>query len=180
MQFPVIEENQSEKAKDDIHDNDDMKFNPDIIDSDDEHKMSQNEQNDDQMHEFSSDINDNNEDEQKSISWIYACAQYLFMKYIDVESEFSINVSHKTREDLLLFFMKDQKGGFEYILDKYNIETSIQSDHAISMITKYLYNIFNKSFGEVWELLSGDSFVRFMQTKEYQFLLKKHQQTTHL
>lgn len=165
LQFPIIEENQSEKAIEDGNNNEyELKFNPDIIDSDDDKE---------QHDELSS---DNNNDKDVSISWIYKCAQYLFMKYIDVESEFSINVSHKTREDLLLFFMKDQKGAFEYILDKYNIETSIESDHAIFIITKYLYNIFNKSFGEIWELLSGDSFVRFMQTKEYQFLLKKHQQ----
>jgi len=87
---------------------------------------------------------DENEDEQSEIDlqWIYDYAQYLFIKYIDVESEFSINVSYLAKQDLLLFFSKEMDKGFEFILNKHGISTSVlNSTENMEKETDYLMKI---------------------------------------
>eukprot|EP01083_Nonionella_stella_P196234 722214_1 len=116
---------------------------------------------------------------------MYEHAQHLFLKYIDTESEFTINVSYEARKDLLLLFSKDKVLGFQSILMKNEI-TNVQSNEMVFskmdqlvrslVIKEFLYSMFDCALSEIWKLLSSDSYVRFMQTKQYQYLLK-HQKT---
>ena len=115
------------------------------------------------------------------IVWMYEYAQYLFIKYIDVDSEFSINVSYGSRQNLLLFFSKNMEQGFEYILNKKGIispvllkETEL-NDKYVNIIKLWIYHMFDHTLSEVWNLMSSDTFIRFRHTAEYKYLLKKYQ-----
>eukprot|EP01083_Nonionella_stella_P146194 459445_1 len=118
---------------------------------------------------------------------MYDHAQHLFLKYVDSSSKFTINVSHTARKDLLLFFSRDRSSGFEAILKKNEItklkvaSTDESKEAALSrndqlirslVIKEFLYLMFDNALAEVWKLLSSDSYTRFMQTKQYQYLLK--------
>lgn len=126
---------------------------------------------------------DENEDEMTP-KYIYEYAQYLFLKYIDAEAEFGVNVGYKSREELLLFFSKTMDKGFEYVLNKYGITISVMNsddfaenyDEYISKFKQFLYFAFDDAVSEVWNLLSKDSFIRFTETTQYKYLLKKYQQ----
>eukprot|EP01083_Nonionella_stella_P196235 722218_1 len=118
---------------------------------------------------------------------MYDHARHLFLKYVDSGSKFTINVSFRIRKDLLLFFSTDRSTGLNAILKKH-VNTSAPSAPLIAplskkaqivrslMIKEFLYLMFDGALAEVWKLLSSDSYVRFMQTKQYQYLLK-HQKT---
>eukprot|EP01083_Nonionella_stella_P028098 77370_1 len=111
---------------------------------------------------------------------MYEHALNLFMKYLDSESEFTINVSYGTQKDLLLFFSGDKASAFDEILNK-NALIRVESREVIFsktdqlvrslVIKESLYLIFDSALTEVWRLLSSDTYIRFMQTKQYQYLL---------
>eukprot|EP01084_Bolivina_argentea_P218417 370666_1 len=108
---------------------------------------------------------------------MYEYAQHLFLKYIDADSNFTINVSYASRKELLLFFSHDQERGFQYILDQsgvnINTDTNAKAHQLRSMVIKqYLYHVFDRTLSDVWKLLLSDTYVRFMQTKQYQYLVE--------
>eukprot|EP01083_Nonionella_stella_P030113 82649_1 len=102
----------------------------------------------------------------------YEAAQYLFLKYIDVESDLMINVSHTIRKELLLFFSKERQKGFEFII-KSKSEKPVPALVRSLMIKQHLYGAFDEALGEIWELLSSDTYFRFLHTKQYQYLITK-------
>ena len=118
-------------------------------------------------------------DDEMSIECIYCYAKYLFMKYIDVDSDFTINVSHIPRQNLLLFFGKKMENGFEFILNKKGVMTPVllkeaeQNEQYVCIIKSWLYHMFDNALIEVWNLLSSDTFVRFMQGEEYHYLVNE-------
>eukprot|EP01084_Bolivina_argentea_P125058 221605_1 len=119
--------------------------------------------------------NDKNDEIMISIQNAYDYGWYLFMKYIDVESEFSINVSYQPRRKMLLFFSKTMENGFNNILEE-EFECGQKKkldEHQKSEIIKiWLYQMFDELVCEVWDLLANDSFVRFMNSTQYEYLLK--------
>lgn len=116
------------------------------------------------------------------IEWMYDYAQYVFMKYIDADSEFCVNVSYKTRRGLLLFFSKNIDEAFEHILNAKGVTTPavLLQDNAkldekyANMIQSWMYHMFDNAVTEIWNLMSKDTFLRFMHTAEYQYLVKKY------
>eukprot|EP01083_Nonionella_stella_P072866 196663_1 len=88
---------------------------------------------------------------QQTNKFLYNYAKYLFLKYIDVDSDFAVNVSHHIHKQLLIFFSADPT-----------------HKHY-----KKLYRIFDPSVAETWNLLANDTFRRFKNTAQYQHLLNK-------
>ena len=128
---------------------------------------------------------DNEKEDEIDIEWMFQYAQYLFLKYIDVESEFSINVSYLAKQDLLLFFSKEMEKGFEFILNKHGISTTVLNQNEntekeveyLIKIKDYLVHIFDIAVSEVWSLLAKDTFLRFMQTEQYKYLADKYKKS---
>eukprot|EP00485_Elphidium_margaritaceum_P024355 CAMPEP_0202713762 /NCGR_PEP_ID=MMETSP1385-20130828/59181_1 /ASSEMBLY_ACC=CAM_ASM_000861 /TAXON_ID=933848 /ORGANISM="Elphidium margaritaceum" /LENGTH=293 /DNA_ID=CAMNT_0049374231 /DNA_START=1026 /DNA_END=1907 /DNA_ORIENTATION=- len=117
------------------------------------------------------------------VDWVYDYALYLFFKYVDAESEYTINVSYEVREKLFDFFAQDKQQGFESILNKYGVSSNVLNDNELEMnkieysikIKKYFLEMFDKALKECWQVLAYDTFLRFMRTPQYQYLLEKHQ-----
>eukprot|EP00485_Elphidium_margaritaceum_P023521 CAMPEP_0202712274 /NCGR_PEP_ID=MMETSP1385-20130828/36162_1 /ASSEMBLY_ACC=CAM_ASM_000861 /TAXON_ID=933848 /ORGANISM="Elphidium margaritaceum" /LENGTH=629 /DNA_ID=CAMNT_0049372251 /DNA_START=12 /DNA_END=1901 /DNA_ORIENTATION=+ len=117
------------------------------------------------------------------VEWVYDYAVYLFFKYVDADCEYCINVSYEVREKLLAFFAKDKQQGFESILNKYGVSSNVLNDTELEMnkieygirIKKYFLAMFDGAVKECWEVLANDTFLRFMHTQQYQYLLEKHQ-----
>eukprot|EP00483_Globobulimina_turgida_P008107 UN08123 len=116
-----------------------------------------------------------------SIEKIHNYGKHLFLKFIDVDGEYCINISHDSRKELLLFFSKIRPLGFNHILNKHGIHTAPVINDVVDdskqhqydiLIQTHLYHIFDVAVAETWNLLQMDTFLRFQRTKQYQNLVQ--------
>ena len=85
-------------------------------------------------------------------------AQYIWDKYIKTDSEFEINVPWRTKSALKKYF------------DNPNARKLKETDPL--QYAKDMFVLFDKSWTDIHQMISVDSFTRFQQTKEFEIVLK--------
>eukprot|EP00484_Ammonia_sp_Unknown_P010415 CAMPEP_0197076070 /NCGR_PEP_ID=MMETSP1384-20130603/211929_1 /TAXON_ID=29189 /ORGANISM="Ammonia sp." /LENGTH=308 /DNA_ID=CAMNT_0042514919 /DNA_START=874 /DNA_END=1803 /DNA_ORIENTATION=- len=109
------------------------------------------------------------------VQWMYDYARYLFLKYVDVEAEFAVNVSFGIRQNLLLFFSKEMDEAFESVCREAGFcRDEMDEDEYLVFIKDCLLCIFDDAVAETWRLLADDSFLRFRSTAQFKNLCHQH------